>query len=248
MTITPADAPPSLPEPWLTGDTQEVAAPAKLSSDSPITNPEEAQPVPAEPGVEQPARDSEILTGLMHRYQQADAAAADELVAHLHPILTRFYYALTGNPRLVEDLLQECWLRIHRARQTYRPGDSVLPWVLAIARHTRVDQYRRWQRTSGRESSIEGIDRHPHADLRSAMENRLAANTVLAAMKSLPEAQQEVLLMLKVSGMSVDEVARATGSSAAAVKQKAYRAYQSIRQALGLRQEKGEKSDDLRRS
>ncbi|MBK7928324.1 MAG: RNA polymerase sigma factor [Bryobacterales bacterium] len=100
----------------------------------------------------------------MSRYQQADPAAADELVARLHPILTRFYYALTGNARLVEDLLQECWLRIHRARHTYRPGDPVLPWVLAIARHTRVDQYRRWQRTSGRESSIDGIDRHPQAD------------------------------------------------------------------------------------
>ncbi|MBK7928323.1 MAG: hypothetical protein IPJ98_12765 [Bryobacterales bacterium] len=55
-----------------------------------------------------------------------------------------------------------------------------------------------------------------------------------------------MLLMLKVSGMSVDEVARATGSTTAAVKQKAYRAYQSIRQALGLRQGKGENSDDLR--
>lgn len=241
MTITHPGALSSLPVPWLSVHTQEVAAPVRPSSDPPMTNPEEAQHAPAEPDAESRSESSEILTGLMHRYQQADPAAADELVARLHPILARFYYALTGNPRLVEDLLQECWLRIHRARHTYRPGDPVLPWVLAIARHTRVDQYRRWQRTSGRESSIDAIDRHPQADPRSTMENRLEANTVLAAMQSLPEAQREVLLMLKVSGMSVDEVARATGSTSAAVKQKAYRAYQSIRQALGLRHEKGDK-------
>jgi len=50
-----------------------------------------------------------------------------------------------------------------------------------------------------------------------------------------------------VGGMSVEEVARATGSSSAAVKQKAYRAYQAVRLALGLKQEQGEESDDVRR-
>jgi DNA-directed RNA polymerase specialized sigma24 family protein len=78
------------------------------------------------------------------------------------------------------------------------------------------------------------------------MENRLEANSVLAAMQTLPGPQREVLLMLKLDGMSVEEVARATGSSAAGVKQKAYRAYQSVRAALGLRKEKGAPSDDMR--
>lgn len=189
----------------------------------------------------------EALSHLMRRYQQADAAAADELVALVNPILARFYYALSGNPRIVEDLLQECWLRIHRARQSYRPGDPVLPWILAIARHTRVDQYRRWKRSAGRESSIDAMPVHPASDPRSAMETRLEANSILAVMEGIPEAQREVLMMLKVSGMSVEEVARATGSSAAAVKQRAFRAYQAVRKALGLRQEQGMASDDLRR-
>ncbi|MBI4907258.1 MAG: RNA polymerase sigma factor [Acidobacteria bacterium] len=190
---------------------------------------------------------SEMLLHLMRRYQQADAAAADELVARVNPILARYYYALTGNPRIVEDLLQDCWLRIHRARQSYRPGDPVLPWILAIARHTRVDQYRRWKRSSGRESSIDAMAQHPSSDPRSTMETRLEANSILAVMERIPESQREILMMLKVSGMSVEEVARATGSSSAAVKQKAYRAYQAVRRALGLKQEQGEESDDVHR-
>ncbi len=183
----------------------------------------------------------ELLT-LMVRYQQADAGAADELVRLLNPVLSRYFYALGGSTGPVDDLLQECWLRLHRARRSYRPGEPVLPWVLAIARHTRVDQYRRWQRSSGRESNIDLMAEHPSADPRVPIENRLRADQILALMDGLPEGQREVLIMLKVGGMSVEDVARATESTAPAVKQKAYRAYQAVRRALGLKNDRGEGS------
>jgi RNA polymerase sigma-70 factor (ECF subfamily) len=48
----------------------------------------------------------------------------------------------------------------------------------------------------------------------------------------LPESQQEVLTMLKVDGLSIEEIARATSSTAGAVKQKAHRAYQRLRSFL----------------
>jgi len=49
----------------------------------------------------------------------------------------------------------------------------------------------------------------------------------------LPASQREVLVMLKVSGMSIEEVALATASTAGSVKQKAHRAYVKLRQLLG---------------
>ena len=48
-----------------------------------------------------------------------------------------------------------------------------------------------------------------------------------------PEAQRETLVMLKVAGMSLEEVARATSSTVGAVKQRAHRAYETLRRALG---------------
>lgn len=57
----------------------------------------------------------------------------------------------------------------------------------------------------------------------------------LRLLESLPDSQREVLLMLKVSGMSLQEVARATSSTVGAIKQKAHRAYQKLRLALGER-------------
>ncbi|MCC6392078.1 MAG: RNA polymerase sigma factor [Bryobacterales bacterium] len=170
----------------------------------------------------------------MRRYQQADGEAADRLVTALNPILARYFYGLAGGARHIDDLIQECWLRIHRARHTYRSGEAVLPWVFAIARHTRIDLYRRWQRSAGREGSLEDLAFPPLTDPRPAMETNLEAESIKALLGGLPEGQREVLVMLKTGGMSVEEVARATGSTAAAVKQKAYRAYKALRLVLGL--------------
>jgi RNA polymerase sigma-70 factor (ECF subfamily) len=49
----------------------------------------------------------------------------------------------------------------------------------------------------------------------------------------LPESQREVIQMLKVAGMSLEEVARATSSSVGSVKQKAHRAYEKLRERMG---------------
>jgi RNA polymerase sigma-70 factor (ECF subfamily) len=52
-------------------------------------------------------------------------------------------------------------------------------------------------------------------------------------LKKLPASQQEAVLLLKFSGLSLEEVARATGTSIGAVKQKAHRAYVQLRKAFG---------------
>jgi DNA-directed RNA polymerase specialized sigma24 family protein len=83
---------------------------------------------------------------LMSRYQEADSAAAASLVELLSPRLYRFLAGQIGSQIGAEDMLQDVWLRIHRVRHTYRPGEPLLPWVYAIARCGRVDSYRRRRR------------------------------------------------------------------------------------------------------
>jgi RNA polymerase sigma-70 factor (ECF subfamily) len=56
--------------------------------------------------------------------------------------------------------------------------------------------------------------------------------TLVAA---LPEAQREVVVMMKVQGLSLEEVARATSSTVGAVKQKAHRAYERLRGLIEIR-------------
>lgn len=84
----------------------------------------------------------------MERYQQAGMEAAVVLIQALRPSLLRYFSSQTESCEKADDLLQETWLRIHRVRHTYRPGEPVLPWICAIARRTRIDGYRRTQRSA----------------------------------------------------------------------------------------------------
>jgi len=163
---------------------------------------------------------------LMQRYQQADGDAAVALIENLSPGLLRFFGAASGSPADAEDMLQEVWLRIHRVRHTYRPGEPLLPWIYAIARRVRVDSYRKRRKTS-RELAMDVI---PEPGGRWAGSSELPDFTELVA--SLPASQQQVLTLLKVEGLSVDEVAKATASTAGAVKQRAHRAYERLRGLL----------------
>jgi RNA polymerase sigma-70 factor (ECF subfamily) len=131
-----------------------------------------------------------------------------------------------GNRTDADDMLQDLWLRIHRVRHTYRPGQPLLPWVYAIAHRVRIDTYRRRCRLS-REI---GVDTLPEPAAREENQNSLLTFDELLA--TLPEGQREVLTMLKVGGLSLDEVARATSSTIGAVKQKAHRAYERLRSLL----------------
>src|SRR6266850_4630954 len=97
----------------------------------------------------------------MERYQQADPEAPAALVAALSPALLRFFRGQVASREQADDLLQETWLRIHRVRHTYRPGEPVLPWVYAIARRVRVDNYRKRHRIEWRERSLDALPEPP---------------------------------------------------------------------------------------
>ncbi len=172
----------------------------------------------------QPARTPEAL---MEAYQHGDREAANALIEWGSPALYRFFAVHTGDRRHAEDLSQEFWLRIHKARHTYRPGEPLLPWLYAIARHVKVDAYRR-RRSERFEEPMDSLPepaaRRPETNTRLPDMHRLLAQ--------LPGSQREVVALLKISGLSVEEVARATSSSVGAVKQKAHRAYQKLRALL----------------
>jgi RNA polymerase sigma-70 factor, ECF subfamily len=165
------------------------------------------------------------LGQLMVRYQQADPAAASALIEWLSPRFYRFFASQMGSRSDADDMLQELWLRIHRARHTYRAGEPFLPWAYAIAHRVRIDDYRRRRRLA-REI---GADKLPEPAVRQKEQNKAAFDELLA---QLPESQREVLTLLKVEGLSVEEVALATASTVGAVKQKAHRAYERLRKFL----------------
>jgi RNA polymerase sigma-70 factor (ECF subfamily) len=177
-----------------------------------------AQNSPAAPGLE----------ALMAGYQLGDREAATALIDRVSPQLYRFFMAQTMSRKFADDLLQQTWLRVHEARHTYRRAEPVLPWIYAIARHVRVDSFRKARRLESRELQVDVL---PESAMR-ASGSAPRGPDLEALLGSLPESQREVVVMLKVSGMSLEEVARATSSSVGSVKQKAHRAYEKLREVL----------------
>jgi RNA polymerase sigma-70 factor (ECF subfamily) len=174
------------------------------------------------------------LEMLMARYQEGDFAAATALIDRLSPQLHRFFLAQFASRADADDLLQETWLRIHKVRHTYRPSEPMLPWFYAIARRVRVDHYRKAIRTTAREHRLEEM-----SEVAAAIPGESDRTDDLEALLApLPQSQREVIEMLKVAGMSLEEVARATSSSVGSVKQKVHRAYKKLREtmsAMGIR-------------
>jgi RNA polymerase sigma-70 factor, ECF subfamily len=169
------------------------------------------------------------LSLLMVGYQRGEAAPVDELVRRISPSLLRFFAMWDNSGQDAEDLLQDCWIRIHKARHTYQPSEPLLPWIFAIARYTRLDGYRKRRRRESKETLMASLPEPPvhgekHASIGGGIDDRL--------LERLPKKQREVILMLKVSDMSLEEVARATSSTVGSIKQKAHRAYATLRRVL----------------
>jgi RNA polymerase sigma-70 factor (ECF subfamily) len=159
------------------------------------------------------------------RYQRGDFGAATDLIERISPQLHRFFLAQSQSRTDANDLLQETWLRIHKVRHTYRPGEPALPWFYAIARHVRVNHYRKSIRTAVGERELEAMSREAATVPRESDQ----ANGLEALLAPLSKSQREVIEMLKVAGMSLEEVARATSSTVGSVKQKVHRAYKKLR-------------------
>lgn len=165
---------------------------------------------------------------LMARYQQGDFDAATDLIGRISPQLHRFFLAQSASRADADDLLQETWLRIHKVRHTFRPGEPALPWFYAIARHVRVDHYRKSMRTAIGERQLEAMSEEAATVPRESDH----ADGLSALLAPLSGSQREVIEMLKIAGMSLEEVARATSSSVGSVKQKVHRAYKKLRETM----------------
>ncbi len=80
---------------------------------------------------------------LMERYVEGDAVAFDELFRRYERRAFAFFARRTRSADRAEDLYQELFLRIHRARHAYDPRRPFAPWLFQIAHHLLIDDKRR---------------------------------------------------------------------------------------------------------
>jgi RNA polymerase sigma-70 factor (ECF subfamily) len=151
---------------------------------------------------------------LMLAYRDGDAGAFEKLYARHRGALYRFVLRSLKDRGVAEELFQEAWIRVIEARGRYAPSARFTTWLYTIAHNLLVDHWRRKGLTL-----VELDDEHAAPDNPAQQaEAREAAARFLQALEALPHAQREAFLLHEEAGMSVAEIAAATGSDEEAAK------------------------------
>lgn len=159
----------------------------------------------------------------MRAAQRGDAAAYRQLLVALQPWLER-YFRRRSPPALVDDLVQETMVAIHRKRHTYLPEQPLLPWVAAIARFKWIDALRRMARKAE-------VELPETAQAPERADSSAHAHSLERLLEGLPPGQALAIRLTRIVGMSVEEAASQTGQSPSLVKVNVHRGLKRL-QAL----------------
>ena len=166
---------------------------------------------------------------LMERYVDGDADAFQHLYRRVSPNLMGYLLRLTRNRERAEDLLQITFSKIHRARGSYLRGAAVLPWILAIARRSFLDE-RRSANVRTEDLSPDGSLPEPQSEERPLPTE--LSDALEVAISRLPETYREAIVLTKITGLSVAEAASVLGATETAVKLRVHRGYNQLRKEL----------------
>jgi RNA polymerase sigma-70 factor (ECF subfamily) len=181
---------------------------------------------------------------LMHAYREGNARAFELLLARHERKVWSFLRRSVGDPTLAEDLLQEVFLRVIKARAEWKGESKFTTWVYAIARNLCIDQARRAVHRDAR--SLDAPTRSDEPDGQT-MHDRLASQNrdaeglasdgqvrvrVDAAVAALPPDQREVFLLREVMDLPFAEIAAVVGAPEPTVKSRMRYALERLREAL----------------
>ena len=175
---------------------------------------------------------------LMLRVKDGDEESFGNLLSkHRDPVIN-YLYRMVHNAAVAEELAQDVFLRVYRARATYEPTAKFTTWLYRIA--TRVAfNFIRDGRVARAAVPLEGPTGEPIAALRTSeptAEDCLAADAraqeVRSAIRALPEKQRAAVILHKYQELDYREIAASLKCSESAVKSLLFRAYETLRGRL----------------
>lgn len=168
------------------------------------------------------------LQELMIGYQNGNADAFDRLYTLLENELRGFFARQCQDWGHVEDLVQETFLQLHRARRSYSQDRPVRPWVYAIAKKVFLMYVRKiYRRERPEQTRLWDV---PEA---AARVEGGEAGDLSSALQRLPEDGRRAFLLHHWIGMSFREIGELLGVEAGAVRLRSSRAAERLRKLLG---------------
>jgi RNA polymerase sigma-70 factor (ECF subfamily) len=165
---------------------------------------------------------------LMERFVGGDARAFDLLFSRHAGNLRRYLQRMSGSASVADDLTQITFVSMVKGRGRFQKGAKVKPWLYAIATNAARD----WRRRTKFES-VSSDGKLPEGEAEPGVQRDPGLEkAVKNALQQLPEAQREAIVLNRYEGLSFAEIAEIAGVTESAVKVRAFRGYERLRELL----------------
>jgi len=182
---------------------------------------------------------------LMLDVKAGDQQSFELLLQRYRTPLVNFLYRMVRNREQAEDLAQEVFLRVYRAREDYEPSAKFTTWLFRIATNLALNSLRdhRYQKLEismdapivadteeGDERMMEVADEHP--DIEQHLVEEARKKMIRHAIEKLPEKQRAAVLLHKYQELDYSEISKILQCSESALKSLLFRAYETLRVEL----------------
>ena len=178
---------------------------------------------------------------LMLAYRDGDAGAFDTLYRRHKGGVYRYMLRQCRNAGVADELFQDVWMNLIRARERYTVQAKFTTYIYKLAHNRLIDHYRKYGQAVMVSFDDDTEDAPvvaepaaaPHFDPEKHLDIKQQAAQLLDLLGALPEPQREAFVMQYEGGMSVEEIADATGVTRETAKSRLRYALAKIRQGLG---------------
>ena len=178
--------------------------------------------------------DEELMLG----YRNGDARSFEELYRRHRGPLYRYLLRQCGIAAVAEELFQDVWTNLIRARNRYEVRARFTTYLFSLAHNRLIDYYRRQAHSvplsydDPDDPVTEAIPADESASPERRVELQRDAQHLLELLAVLPEAQREAFLLHEEGGLTVEEIAAATGTGAETAKSRLRYAFTKLRRGL----------------
>ena len=169
----------------------------------------------------------------MLSFRDGDEAAFDQLFERWAGPLLRYMERMVGEAATAEELVQEAFFRVHKARSRYEPRARFSTWLYRIATNLALNELKRPRRRHfhEEEENVGLVSQGPSSE--SEMDARKKGTAVEQALADLPERQRMALWLSAAEGHSYAEVASVLEITEKAVKALVHRGRTALVERLG---------------
>ena len=171
-------------------------------------------------------------SALMLRYKDGDVAAFEVLYRRHNDALYRYLLRHCRHPDNADDVFQEVWGKIIKARDSYRPTAKFTTFLYRVAHNCFIDYLRR----NKRHTHAVAVEPDQQPDTgespETIAERELARRRLDLALAELPDEQRDAFLLKEEAGLSLDDIATVTGTNRETAKSRLRYAVNKLRAAV----------------